>query len=177
MARSHRGFRQRMVASGRKTFWFSGTEVRTTLASASSVAIQTSLNAGALALRPFTIVRTRGYIAVRSDQSAAAEDQNWGYGQIVVSDEAVGVGVSAVPTPDAQSGSSWIVYERGAGRFLFISGIGVDPRQMIDGTYRFDSKAMRKVEEGQDLISVVEASALSDGFVITSFSRTLIKLH
>ena len=176
MARRHSGFRQRVIASGRKTFWFAGVEARDTLASASSVAISISLNAAALSLRPFTIIRTRGFVGVRSDQTAASEDQNWAIGSIVVSDEAVAVGVSAVPTPDAQSASPWFMYERGAERFLFISGVGVDPRMMSTNVV-IDSKAMRKVEEGQDVISVVEASALSDGIVITSFFKYLIKLH
>ena len=169
------GLRARMVAQRRKTFWFSGIATRTALAAASDAAIQTSLNAAALALRPFTIVRTRGYVYVVSDQVSAIETQDWAYGEIIVSDQAVAVGITAVPTPSADSQSSWHVYERGSTKFEFITGAGF---QASTGQFmQFDSKAMRKVEEGQDLIAVIEAAAISSGMTMTTFSRTLIKFH
>jgi len=40
-----------------------------------------------------------------------------------------------------------------------------------------DSKAMRKVEDGQDLIRVVETSSISLGVAIVYSGRALIKLH
>ncbi len=43
-----------------------------------------TLNAAALALRPFTVVRTRFQLGMRSDQTSAAEDQVLGYGIVVV---------------------------------------------------------------------------------------------
>ena len=149
MARRHT-MRSRIVASGRKTFWFAAVHVESNMAAASTAVIQTSLNAAALALRPFTIVRTRGYFHVRSDQISASEDQDVCYGEIVVSDQAVAIGVTAVPISCTDSQSSWHVYESMSSRFSFVSGVGFDPAGGI--LTRFDSKAMRKVEEGQDLI-------------------------
>ncbi len=174
MARLSR-FRQRMVAQRRKTFWFSGLQVRATLGAASTAAIMTSLNAAALLLRPFTIVRTRGFLAVRSDQVAASENQNVHHGLIVVSDQAVAVGVTAVPTPATDNGSGWFVLDGIAQRFDFRSSTGAS----LDGErfYRFDSKAMRKVEEGQDVVHVTETDAISAGATVTIFVRHLIKLH
>ena len=176
MARAFRTARQRLVASGRKTFWLSGSVVEVTLGGANSAALLTSLNTAALALRPFTVVRSRGYWGVHSDQVAADESQQVHYGETVVSEEALAVGISAVPTPVAQTGSSWIVFEGIVQRFEVVSNTGVYPN-MIPQMHSFDSKAMRKIEEGDQLISVVENTGTSEGTVIVVFTRTLIKLH
>ena len=40
-----------------------------------------------------------------------------------------------------------------------------------------DSKAMRKVEDGEDLVVVVETNSVSNGAVAVSSYRQLIKLH
>ncbi len=176
MARRFHGLRAQMVRSGRKTFWFSGVIDKTNLAAAGSAVLITSLNAAALALRPFTIVRTRGYWGMFADQLAASEDQSAHYGSIVVSDEAVAVGVSAVPTPVAQSSSSWIHFDGAAQRFEVITAVGAFP-QWIPQRYVIDSKSMRKVEEGQDLIQVIEAGPNSAGATLFTFTKVLIKLH
>jgi len=55
----------------------------------------------------------------------------------------------------------------GAGDVNNIRGVGVE----------FDSRAMRKVEDGQDVVTVLETSAISLGAVLTYHDRTLIKLH
>ncbi len=67
------------------------------------------------------------------------------------------------------------MFEGAAGAFAFISGIGFHP---VGGISKdFDSKAMRKVEDGDQMISVVEASSLSEGVIIDVMFRQLIKLH
>ncbi len=175
MARRFHGMRQRLVSQGRKTFWFSGAITESVLAVAGAAAIQTSLNAAALSLRPFTIVRTRGWYSLRSDQTAASEDQQMMIGGIVVSDQAVAIGVTAVPNPVTDDQSSWFFLEGTAQRFLFITGTGVDPN--FTTRYEIDSKSMRKVEEGQDLITVVEAGGSSNGLTVVAYQRVLIKLH
>ena len=73
MARRHSGFRARMVSQGRKTFWLAGTHFQTVMAAANTAVLISTLNAAALALRPFTVIRTRGYIALLSDQLSANE--------------------------------------------------------------------------------------------------------
>ena len=176
MARRFSGFRQRLVSQGRKTFWFDGVVVNTNLASANSAAILTSLTAGALALRPFTIIRTRGTWGVRSDQDAADENQFVAYGSIVVSDEAVAVGITAVPTPLSQDGSSWIHLDQTFQHHRQQSSVGQNP-DFIPWNNKIDSKSMRKVEEGQDLIEVIENSAISNGAQVVTYGRVLIKLH
>ena len=176
MARRFSGFRNRMIRSGRKTFWLSGAHIQTTMAAANTAVLVSSLNAAALALRPFTIVRSRGFWTLTSDQTAATEGQSVAHGLIVVSDQAVAIGVTAVPTPVVDDGSSWHVLDAAATRFTFISGVGVAFNTMPE-RYVIDSKAMRKVEEGQDLIQVVATSGVSSGAIVHTYMRTLIKLH
>ena len=168
--------RARLVSAGRKTFWLGGVVTKTLLSSASQAALLTTLNAAALALRPFTIVRTRGWWSFLTDNVTASEDQVAHYGEIVVSDQAVAIGVTAVPTPATDNQSGFHVYDSAAQSSSLLSSVGLNP-DMQPHRYQFDSKAMRKVEEGQDLISVVETDALSLGLSVFTFSRTLIKLH
>ncbi len=176
MARRFRNFRSNLVRSGRKTLWIGGVFSETNLASANSAAIMSQLNAAALALRPFTIVRTRGVWAVFSDQVAADESQVTSYGSIVVSEEALAVGISAVPTPVEQDASSWIHFSSTIQRFKQLSAVGVEPA-FIPWISQVDSKSMRKVEEGQTLIEVVQNAAVSEGCEVTTYAKTLIKLH
>jgi len=175
---SHKsGFITRGGRSVRETVWLAGVCTRSTTAAATAVLL-TSLNAAALALRPFTVVRTRGLIGFKSDQLAGTEPQAGAYGECVVSDQAAAIGVTAVPTPVTDDGSDlWYVYQRFFGEFAFTTAAGFENQAMIQ--YPIDSKAMRKVEDGQDLITVLETetTACSQGVVFMSYSRFLIKLH
>ena len=176
MGRRFAGFRQRLVATGRKTFWLGGAITESTLGSGNSALMITSLNAAALALRPFTVVRTRGYWAVHSDQAIANENQIVHLGSIVVSDQAVAVGITAVPTPVTEDGSSWILFDGTAQSYEFLSSTGARGNHNQE-RYVIDSKSMRKVEEGQDLIKVIQNGATGDGAVVVVYTKVLIKLH
>ncbi len=176
MARRFVGLRQRMVSAGRKTFWFTSVIAEDNLPSASSAVIVTSLNAAALALRPFTIIRTRGFVAVRSDQSGVDEKQQVAFGGIIVSDQAAAIGITAVPTPVTDDQSTWFFLQHHVGRFEFITGTGVQAN-MVPWMRDIDSKSMRKVEEGQTALTIAENSATSDGTDIVTYARMLIKLH
>ena len=92
----------------------------------------------------------------------------------MVSDQAVAIGVTAVPTPITDQGSDlWYFYDQVFGRFggTAVEEVGVN--RIID------SKAMRKIDEGQDLIMVFETpgSAMSVSHVSVIGGRFLIKLH
>ena len=175
MARRFSGARTRLVRSGRKTFWLSGTISESTLGAGNSALLVTALNAAALALRPFTIIRSRGYWSIQSDQVIASEDQIVHYGGIVVSDQAVATGVAAVPTPVTEDGSSWFFFDGITAFLAFHDATGINPQF---ATLRVvDSKAMRKVEEGQDVIEVIQNSAISQGVDVVTYMKYLIKLH
>ena len=110
-------------------------------------------NAALLAARPFTIVRTRFQVMYGSDQLAAAEIPIGVLGMVIVQEKAATLGISAVPTPVTEADADWFVYQPVMSTFDFISGTGVSNTFV---QYDVDSKAMRKVDEGQDIALVFE---------------------
>ncbi len=141
-----------------------------------SAVLVSSLSASALALRPFTVVRTRGVIFVSSDQSANTENQALNYGHIVVSDQARSAGIASVPTPVAEDNSDWYVFETLMAAIRVATAASVFS---IGESRVIDSKAMRKVDVGQDIVSVVESNAtgISEGSLFRVYFCDLIKLH
>ena len=118
-----------------------------------------------------TVLRTRVRISVRSDQAAAIEFQIGAFGMMVVTDTALGVGVTAIPGPaDEGSDDGWFVHQAivQGSRSSGISGVD----------YEIDSKAMRKVEEGYSIAIMAESSSVAGngGFVILTSVRLLSKL-
>ena len=172
------GFVRRHGTMRRETLWLGGSWNRTAIGADVAVLL-TSLNAAALALRPFTVIRTRGIVLISSDVGdTAGEPYQVNYGRAIVSDQATAIGVTAVPTPDTDSGSDlWYVYEAIAQQGGFNTAVGFDFNAGIERI--IDSKAMRRVDDGQDLISVVEGAgaATSEGSLVVTFARSLIKLH
>jgi len=132
-----------------------------------------SLNAAALALRPFTIVRTRMELQLRSDQAAAIEFQRASFGLAVVSDQAVAVGVTAVPTPFTDMGSDlWFVHQN-----LWGDESNLTDRTRPSTYVTIDSKAMRKVDIGQDIVVVAEFGTGGGGAILGAAGRMLVKVN
>ena len=170
------GFILRGGVRRRETLWFDVPESVNTLAAANSAVIVSTLATAAKNLRPFTIIRSRLNWHCRSDQTGALERYQVAMGLAVVSDQATAIGVTAVPTPFTDLFSDlWFLHQITAGNFTFVSGIGFDPVGGIEKD--IDSKAMRKVEDGQDLVFVLENSAQSSGSTNITAGRLLIKLH
>jgi len=170
------GFTSRGGVMRRETQWFNGVTVRSTIVAASTAVLQTALTAAELALRPFTVVRTRGVVYMKSDQAGATEVQDAAFGLAVVSDQAIAIGVTAVPTPTTDDGSDlWYVYERILSELAFQDATGFQANVGVERI--IDSRSMRKVEDGQDIAGVVETGSGSNGVVISAYARTLIKLH
>ena len=168
------GFVQRGGVMRRESLWVGISHQNTILAAAATAVLTNSANAALLALRPFTIVRTHLNWLVTSDQSAATENFIGSFGAAVVSDQAVAVGVAAVPTPATDQGSDlWFLYATWTGRFELVGTSitsDVSPQNI-------DSKAMRKVEDGQDVVFVAEAGLIGNGCVVHSSGRMLVKTH
>ena len=176
MARSrHRTF-LRGGRQVRETMWFAWTTSRNVLAAADTATLSHSLNAAALAMRPFTIVRTRGFWLISSDQTGATEDYGASMAFAVVSEQASTIGVTAIPTPIADRGSDlFFVYEMGFGVVENDSSVGFDE---MGRAWHYDSKAMRKVNDDQDIIVTIESESLNDGGMqVINGARMLIKLH
>ncbi len=155
----------------RKTVWFS-VPLTSTIITTEVGTVVSSLNAGALALRPFTIVRTHIQLFLASDQEAAIELQEAAFGLAVVSDQAVAVGLSALPTPATDLSSSlWLAHQ-----VMFADAVNITDRTSPGQKYEINSKAMRKVEIGQDLVLMAESGS-SSGVNILSGGRILVKTH
>ncbi len=134
------------------------------------------LGAAVLALRPFTIVRVRGYWHISSDQEIADEVQHVGLGVAVVSDEALAAGVGSVPTPFSELDSDlFFVHEILMTEFLLGSAVGFSGDFGVGA--QFGSKAMRKVEDGQDVAFSIEPASTSNGVFVSKAGRMLLKLH
>ena len=143
---------------------------------AASAVLLSTLNAAALALRPFTILRQRGILAWQSDQAGATEDPHGIFGSIVVTDTASGVGITAIPDPLTDPDASWVVFQPLFTRFRFVSAAGIFENPGEGSTYTYDSKSMRKVGNNDDLVTVA-VNGSSFGAEILQVGRTLVKLH
>ena len=158
------------IGKARLTTWMQFEPTAITMTAAGGT-IAFSLNAAALALRPFTVVRSHFELALRSDQAGAVETQAIGFGIAVVSDEASAVGAAAVPTPVTQAASGlWFVHQ-----FVFSDESSLTDRTRGSTKRSIDSKAMRKVEVGQDIVVVGELGAIGGGAVLSIAGRMLVK--
>jgi len=158
----------------RLTEWFPSADVTavTALPAANAILSQ-SLVTTELARRPFTVVRVRGLIHVESDQTGANEIPFGALGFAVVTDQAIAAGGAALPTPITAEGSDkWFVWVP-----FVVSQLAGTGGNIFGMNFDFDSKAMRKVQEGEDIAVMVEnASALHGLSFIIKF-RLLVKLH
>ncbi len=162
--------------SHRETMWFAIPPVAMTIAAASTRVLVASFNAAALLLRPFTIVRTHLAVHVHSDQSAATETYGMGVGFAVVNDAAAAAGVGSVPSPYTNQDSDlFYLYGEIFSQFEFLSAVGVNPNEGLN--LQIDSKAMRKVNNDQDLVIVVETPSTANSAAIHTSGRMLVKLH
>jgi len=171
--RSGRVFRGgRMV---RETLWAGVTGSFESIATASTAVLLNITGAGLLALRPWTVVRSRGVIMLETDQDAARERQAVNIGAAIVSDQAVAIGITALPTPTTDKDSDlWYLYQS----VMASQGAGTVNNNL--GTFvEYDSRAMRKVEDGSQLVYVLESEvvALTQGTITRHTGRLLIKLH
>ena len=176
--------RSRSFPSGsrnkRKTFWFASADVAglTNLAAATIVVDQAvskvAIDAGPG--YPMTIVRTRGSVWIKTDQVANSEQPFGGFGFAVVGEEARAAGAGSLPGPilDEDSGQ-WFVHGFFAQALVVVSQTSIHH----DGFVRtdFDSKAMRKVEENEAIVVMLENASSGHGLSYIIKFRMLLKLH
>jgi len=121
-----------------------------------------------------TIRRTRGAYLVVSDQSSATERQFGAFGMIVVNDLALAAGAGSIPGPATDANDDgWFVWEP----ILQLSEASLgaaDGAATIAQSLKFDSKAMRRVEEGFGVALMVEnfnvTNALEVGLTVSMLS-------
>jgi len=167
----------RFIRPSPKTKMWIGGGVGLTVITASSEVAVAALSAGALLLRPFTILRTRLLIAFGSDQAAAGESPEGTYGEIVVTDSAAAIGTTAIPDPSSTDGNpeaDWYVVQECVSRFDFLSSVGFQSNGIQQ--YIVDSKAMRKVGPDDDVVSKFSETG-GFGARLWVRGRQLIQLH
>ena len=166
------------AVSRRKTAWAASVDVTAAVnLAANSILLDATANAALLALRPFTVVRVRGVLWVQSDSVASSRTPFGALGFAVVTDTAAALGVTAVPAPIAAEGSGvWFVYQYFMGHRTLLTAAGFNGTEDW-GKYEFDSKAMRKVDIGQDIAVVLQNRAAVGGMNYILKYRFLVKLH
>ena len=168
--------RSRFVRPPKKTVMWIGDATTLVAVPGNSVVLLSTLNAAALALRPFTVMRTRGFVHWESDQVAASEQTEGIYGEIVVTDSATTAGIASIPDPLSDPTASWFVFEPVFQRFLFTDATGSHQYGGAGSVWRFDSKAMRKVGFDDDVAGVFVNGTASGANGLVN-ARTLIQLH
>jgi len=157
----------------RLTEWGGSADVTTStvLAAATAVLDQSFSQAILSEIVPATIVRVRGELWVASDQASASEEPFGALGFAVVQQPANAAGVGSIPTPIAEElDDVWFVYQ--AFQTYFATGQGV-----VWQRYSFESKAMRKLEDGDAIVIVLENAHATMGLEYILKFRTLFKLH
>ncbi len=109
-----------------------------------------------------TVRRVLGSIYVQSDQSAASEHQRGAFGLIVANDLAIAAGAASIPGPftDADD-DGWFVWRGFTQDLVVLTGVGFRSNFSIE--YPFDSKAMRRIEEGFGVAVMAENADATDG--------------
>jgi len=160
----------------RSMVWLSAGLVTTTVGASSVVLLQV-LNAAALALRPFTIIRNRLAIKYGMASFGATGSSQAVFSLQVVTEVAAAGGVGNVPTPITEPSDDYLIYQPLFAAVSFGDGTGFETRDG-PGTQGWivDSKAMRKVGLGDQAVQVIENRS---AFVaqIAIEGRMLIKLH
>jgi len=164
--------RRPIVSAKRGNVWI-GVDISATVVGAGTKVLLGIYNAAALALRPFTVVRTRLIVHWSTDQFSATEKPVGAMGMIVVSDQATGIGATAVPDPISQSDAPFFVWEGLVSEFTFATAIGFSVRG--GEVTVVDSKAMRMVGNNED-VAIVGTNTSSVGADIVVIGRQLVKL-
>jgi len=122
-----------------------------------------------------TVIRTRGMLAWSTDQVGADEDQIGAFGIAIVSAQAASVGITAIPHPGTDAAwGGWLYHTYFFSKFELLSSVGANPD--MAHSLVIDSKAMRKVDEDDRLVVVVENTAAT-GFEVYNSERFLSKVH
>ncbi len=109
-----------------------------------------------------TITRVRGLLSVQSDQLAAGEDAFGAFGMAVVEEPAATAGVASLPHPmDDSSSEAWFVWQPFSTTFVFGSAVGFDAQG--GNQYVIDSKAMRKINNEQRVVILLQNSSSAFG--------------
>jgi len=123
-----------------------------------------------------TIVRTRGRLLLYLT-AAAGIDQGeiWAFGICVVTENAVGVGITAVPDPIADMAwDGWLVYEQGVLLARDATPLTDAPGPNSVQYIEIDSKAMRKLHESDSVVGVLANTEIGGSSTMSADLQTRI---
>jgi len=175
LARSSRGsFRGRPVGRQRKKSWDEGPG--STAATAISTSSATILGSGALAVNDGqTILRTRGLLALTMLTAGSLGDGFFGaFGIGIVTEQAFSIGITAMPAPVAEADwDGWLYHT-----FVDVR-TGLNPGANASSFQKLmvDSKAMRKINQGETIFAALEVVEVGVATLDAHFdSRVLVAL-
>ena len=170
--------RPRGGSSCRKTSWEFGPFGTVASSAAGSILFPNSAQSTSDGL---TIVRTRGELLVYlTAANAVLGGFQWAFGMGIVSENAFGIGVMAVPGPITDiAWDGWVVFETGT-----VKSAGIIASDLPGNAgssmvrIRLDSKGMRKFRATDVLVAVLQISAEVATSVIAAdlSSRILVKI-
>ncbi len=159
----------------RKTTWGVGPVGQTAILSATSTVLIP--NGAEALLNEMTITRTRGQLMVQLiTADAALSGFEWAFGMCIVSQNAFGIGVTAVPDPLTDiAWDGWFVYETG-----FAVSADASPSEAAPGSQLaipIDSKAMRKINLTDTVVGVIAVTEIGTSTIQFALAtRLLLKL-
>ena len=172
---AHQHARSRFPRTGvrRATDWQSGPRGSTGAIAVAGVTVfpiaLTAVGAG------LTIIRIRGELMITMIGSTVLDGfERVGFGMCIVSENAIGVGVTAVPAPIADiAWDGWLWYHLSSPQELDADATVATGNRVV-----IDSKAMRKWKQTDVLIAVVEtvSEVGTASLEATLNTRTLLKL-
>ena len=120
-----------------------------------------------------TVRRTIMEVNLSSDQNAATEWQLGAIGFQVANNNAITAGVGSLLTPvtDA-SDEAWFLWAPLTNKHAFATAAGFDSNG--GRTFMIDSKAQRRLQDGQSLALVVENASATTGLIISVTFSMLI---
>ena len=119
-----------------------------------------------------TVVRNRGFLSIIPEASSSDAEITGAVGIGVVSTDAKTTGIASVPTPFTNGDwGGWLYWQAFAFTLDFSDATG---KQYLNWSMEVDSKAMRKVQANESLVTVAESEV--GAFQISMPLRTLVKL-
>ena len=171
MARSHRSFPRGSCGTARLNQWVGPPDQGFVTVSSGGATLVSSLSPG----EATTLVRTRGMVAVIPTTFASDQNINGAFGIGVISAEAFGIGITAIPSPFTDADwPGWLMWESFAFRVEFGDGTGVRAAAGVGLQMIVDSKGMRKA--GSNEVYVFIAESRGGAYSIADNTRQLFKL-
>jgi len=119
-----------------------------------------------------TVVRTRGQVSVQLAAYSGDLSIVGAIGMGVVSDQAFGIGITAIPEPFDEAGwDGWFVWRSFSYRYEFHTAAS---SLKASWDFEVDSKAMRKISDNETIVIVAQSQ--SGAFEISTPLRLLFKI-